>query len=1059
MEYIADLHIHSRYSIATSREGDLIHFARSALLKGIQVIGTGDYTHPRWVQDLQDFLVPDGKGLFFLHQDLEEEVVRDLPKRFAQKPIPVRFLLSTEISNVYKKDGKTRKSHNLVLFPDLQSVSALTEKLSKIGNVTYDGRPMLGMDAKDLLDTALSVSGECMFIPAHIWTPWFSVLGSKSGFDSIEECFEDLTGQITAVETGLSSDPPMNWMLSSLDRFSLISNSDAHSPVNLGREATVFSGEISYAGIKNALEGKESENYKGTLEFFPEEGKYHHDGHRACGVNLDPGEASKKNDLCPECGKPLTIGVLHRVLELADRAPGEKPPGAKPFENLIPLRQIIKQCLGYGDKSKKNIELTDRLIAEAGPEFELLRHADLSLIERHSNPVISEAVKRIRSGRVDWIPGYDGEFGRFRIFSDKEKQAFLGQKMLFPMNRPRKPAVPGERKKIPRTKKIKPSPDENSAEPDPDQKKIFQFTNKPLMVIAGPGTGKTWSLVEKVRSLEALGIRNICALTFTNRAAGEICSRLHRDSPWIGTIHSVALQLLESVYADKYSLISPQEAAFLLREFFGVKDSMCFQRNLSFRKGTMRSFLEGETGQAGDFINYMKVHDLIDLDDVILKAYELLSNNAEVRKYFKSCVQYVLVDEFQDVNLSQYYLIREMSHILDGRIMVIGDPWQAIYGFRGSEKGIFDRFQEDHQNLSVCSLKRNYRSAKKIVILSNRLAKDPDRIRAQRPENGYAEYSKLSSGMAEGIYIARIIAEKIGGIDMISSQKGGFEKDPWSFSDFAVLVRTERQMSVIETCLMREGLPYRMRGARSFLEANECRSFISLVRILKDPDNRLAWRIFLLSESLGLTRKEGKSVLSRAGTAKWGSRTILSLLDDLPGAERFRPLKDWLSRTGFLYKDLPTLIEHVFGTHEKGPVHDLAGLTLSCPHGDVFLNSVLLNRDMEREVIRTRSEGVSLLTIHASKGLEFPVVFCPGLEEGFLPLKQDEVEEEKRLFYVAITRARDEIYLSSVRKRNIFGKSVEREESGFLKTLKPLLKKIRPIRRKKEKNGQLELFS
>ena len=320
MELIADLHIHSHYSRATGRQLNLEQLDLWAAYKGIAILGTGDCTHPGWLAEIAHRLQPAEEGLYVLKPDQRLSRRPGTP-RGTDRPA-ARFVITGEISSIYKKNGQTRKVHTLVLLPSLQAGDKLSQRLGRLGNVTSDGRPILGLDAKHVLEVVLEIDADSLVIPAHIWTPWFSVLGSKSGFDSLDECYEDLVGHIHALETGLSSDPPMNWRLSSLDRFALVSNSDAHSPQKIGREANLFDIELSYPALATALKTKAG--FTGTLEFFPDEGKYHLDGHRKCDQRLEPADSKKFQGRCPVCGKPLTLGVLHRVLDLADRPAGQE---------------------------------------------------------------------------------------------------------------------------------------------------------------------------------------------------------------------------------------------------------------------------------------------------------------------------------------------------------------------------------------------------------------------------------------------------------------------------------------------------------------------------------------------------------------------------------------------------------------------------------------------------------------------------------------------------------------------------------------------------------------
>ena len=414
MTFIADLHVHSKHSRATSRDLDLEHLYLWAARKGISVVGTGDCVHPGWLAELKAKLMPDNGGLFRLRPEIEAALDAMLPPACRR---PVRFMLSTEISTIYKKGDKTRKVHHLIYAPDFAGADTLAASLARIGNIASDGRPILGLDSRDLLEIALESGPGTYLVPAHIWTPWFAALGSKSGFDSIDDCYGDLAPHIFAVETGLSSDPEMNWRVSSLDRFRLVSNSDAHSPAKLGREATRFSCEADYFSIRRALET--GDGYVGTVEFFPEEGKYHMDGHRACGVRLTPKETLALGGRCPVCGRPVTVGVAHRIEALADRDAAVPPATAGRTESLVPLPEILSEIAGVGPASKAVAAAYGKTLAALGPELDLLGAVPVEDVAR-TDPLLGEAVARLREGRVIRDPGYDGEYGAIRLFGAGE---------------------------------------------------------------------------------------------------------------------------------------------------------------------------------------------------------------------------------------------------------------------------------------------------------------------------------------------------------------------------------------------------------------------------------------------------------------------------------------------------------------------------------------------------------------------------------------------------------------------------------------------------------------
>ncbi len=420
MKFLADFHIHSRYSRATSPQMTLESMYVAAQRKGISILGTGDFTHPKWFQELQQKLVPEGNGLFRLRPDVASYCNKEVPTTCRG---PVWFLLVTEVSNIYKKNNILRKNHNLIFVPKLDDAAKLSVKLEKLGKIASDGRPVLGMDARNLLETVLECGGGSFLVPAHIWTPWFSLLGSKSGFNSLIECFEDLSTHIFAVETGLSSDPGMNRCVEFLNRITLISNSDAHSPEKIGREANKFDTEASFKGIRQALKYPERGEFVGTLEFFPEEGKYHFDGHRKCGICFHPSETRRHQGICPVCGKPLTLGVLNRVCALSGPTEVDTAaPLTKPFFSSVPLLDILSEIYNRGPATVTVKKQYDRILRKLGPEYQVLEIFPLEYIHEAGIPFLPEAVQKIRSRDIQISPGFDGEFGKIRLFGPEERK-------------------------------------------------------------------------------------------------------------------------------------------------------------------------------------------------------------------------------------------------------------------------------------------------------------------------------------------------------------------------------------------------------------------------------------------------------------------------------------------------------------------------------------------------------------------------------------------------------------------------------------------------------------
>lgn len=667
MKSIADLHIHSRFSRATSKEGDPEHLDLWARKKGISIVGTGDFTHPAWRKELAEKLIPAEDGLYTLK---EENLLDETKSLGGTAP---RFVVSGEISSIYKKNGKTRKVHNVILLPGLEDAERLSGKLETIGNIHSDGRPILGLDSRDLLEIMLEVCPEGILIPAHIWTPHFSLFGAFSGFDTIEECFEDLTPHIRALETGLSSDPPMNWRLSALDRFQLISNSDAHSPAKLGREANLLDIELSYQGLAGAIQ--EGEGLEGTIEFFPEEGKYHYDGHRKCHICLSPKEAEAYGGKCPVCGKKITIGVDHRILQLSDREEGYRKPNAKPFESMVPLPEVIAASTGYSGASKKVQAQYEEMLQKLGPEFEILREIPVEDIRRESGYLVAEGIRRLREGKVERRPGFDGEYGTIRLFEPGEIQTPDGQMSLFqglgglvlpeteePAWKVVSEAESGTKQRVseaesgmePSVSEAESGTEQPAPEPvlNPEQQQAVEAIDRAIAVIAGPGTGKTKTLVSRIRYLlenRKVKPSEITAVTFTNKAAGEMKERLEAllgssrsiRQMHIGTFHSICLDFLkkQSVEFTLAEEVQTQEwAEAIIREYGLACSSRQFLREVSLWK----------TG------NGRKTEDPAASEEAI-RAYQELMHSS--RRY-----------DFDDLLLETLRIFRELPDLKKGKI-------------------------------------------------------------------------------------------------------------------------------------------------------------------------------------------------------------------------------------------------------------------------------------------------------------------------------------------------------------------------------------------------------
>jgi uncharacterized protein (TIGR00375 family) len=415
MKFIADFHVHSKYSRATSKEMDVENMARWANLKGVGLLGTGDFTHPFYFAELKQKLQPTGNGLFTLKKEFRQRIGSSPQNE-------IHFMLVTEVSNMFQQGGSGRRVHTMIFAPSFEIVEKINEELSQYGKLGSDGRPIFGFPTKELVEIITDITDECFIVPAHAWTPWFSVFGANSGFDSIEECFEEQTKHISCIETGLSSDPKMNWRWSALDKIALISNSDAHSPNRIGREANVFDCEMSFKEIIRAIKKKDKNKFLFTIEFFPEEGKYHFDGHRNCEILFSPNESRKNKNVCPVCGRKLTIGVMHRVESLADRPEGFDPCDAIPCKHLIPLQEIVAEALGQGVDTKGVENEYLRLVSIFGSEFRILLDLPPEELEKSTPPKILEGIRRVRDEDLRITPGHDGVYGKIQIFAAKEKE-------------------------------------------------------------------------------------------------------------------------------------------------------------------------------------------------------------------------------------------------------------------------------------------------------------------------------------------------------------------------------------------------------------------------------------------------------------------------------------------------------------------------------------------------------------------------------------------------------------------------------------------------------------
>jgi uncharacterized protein (TIGR00375 family) len=1060
---VADLHIHSKYSRACSRDLNLDTLSWWARRKGITLLGTGDFTHPAWSDHLRESLVPAEPGLYRLHPDREADVLRKLPPRLAAEDVPVRFIHSVEISTIYKRGDRTRKVHHLIYLPDLDAVTRFNTALGRIGNLGADGRPILGLDSRDLLEITLEASPDGYLVPAHIWTPWFSALGSKSGFDAIADCYADLADNIFAVETGLSSDPEMNWRVSSLDRYRLVSNSDAHSAPARAREATLLACDLDYYAVKDAL--RTGCGLTGTIEFFPEEGKYHADGHRACKVNWEPARSREADGRCPVCGKPLTIGVLHRVEELADRPADFRPEPAPIVEHLIQLAEILGEINGVGPKSKTVDGQLNTLVAALGPELSILRHVPLDEVSRVGGELLGEAIARLRAGRVHRRAGYDGEYGVIRLFEPDELRGGSSD-MLFDVPVPKQRtkgsggAQPKARKAAPKQRKTElPSPP-LAAQPSPHepfepmlagmeevgtglldrldamQRVAASAPGGPMLIVAGPGTGKTRTLTHRIAYLCAeLGVfpEQCLAITFTRRAAEELRHRLDglmgpvAEDITVATFHALGLSILRENAAavglsPEFRIAEDAERLAVAAEVAGLGES-------AGERDARRALAEVAGGE--DYVKALRARDLVDLDELVSLPVSLLESTPALVEEYRARWRWVFVDEYQDVDPIQYALLRLLCPP-DGNLCAIGDPDQAIYSFRGAEVSFFLRFGGDFTDARMVRLTRNYRSSAPILaaavqaiaptslVPGRRL--DPARVDPEAPQ--VALYA-ASSVADEADFVVRTVDALVGGVSHRSLDSGRVDSRSTpdaavSFSDIAVLYRTDAQAAPIVEALSRAGIPVQKRSHDRLLDRPGVAALARELRFAAGLSGSLAARVRLVGQILA-------------------ERCAQPALDD--------------GDVGLRAEDVHMAVDLLT------PLGARCGDNL-----ELFLRELATGAEVD--ALDPRADRVVLLTLHAAKGLEFPVVFLVGCEDGLLPLRHpgtapsdEDVAEERRLFFVGLTRAQDRLYVTHTRRRYRYGSEREMAPSPFLSSIDPgLLEQRGGDEPRKPRDRQLRLL-
>ncbi len=1069
MLLLADLHIHSPYSRATSRELRLETLHVWAQKKGLGLVGTGDFTHPAWFREILEKLEPAEEGFWRLKPELAASVEAQVPQSCRSE---VRFVLQGEISTIYKKAGRTRKVHHLILMPDRISAERLILSLERVGNLRSDGRPILGLDSRDLLELVLNASEQSILIPAHIWTPWFSVFGSKSGFDDLNQCYGDLTRYITALETGLSSDPAMNWRCSQLDSYRLVSNSDAHSPSRLGREANRLDIPICFSGLKKAL--STGEGLLGTLEFFPEEGKYHLDGHRECGVRMEVRDTLSHDFLCPSCGKPLTVGVLHRVEELADREPGARPEGSKPFERLLPLEEVLGELLGCSSSSRKVKELYSKILSRWGPEIPFLSQMSLEVLRGTSLAPLAEALDRMRRGEVILEAGFDGQYGVVRLFRPGERSWLGGQmSLLGDWDRFTDPPAP---RYAPRVKEaahpsVLPPGETQRVESHPldlHQQKVVLSSEKAILVIAGPGTGKTRALTQRLAFLIKNGQakpEEVLAITFTQKAALEMLERLsvlletnHLESGLsVKTLHAYGLGLIKNYWDRIRGGTGPILADELMR-----KDILKRVFDLGQIQGQPRSYTrvlesisrykqglleqDHESKMLGELVRAydqeLSRQGAVDYEDLLLLPLELLRRDEEVKDQVTARIRHLFVDEFQDMNPIQLELLGELMGP-QTTVTLIGDPDQSIYGFRGARPAHLLELKTLVPEARVMLLELNYRSTATIVeaasgVISHNPALFPRSMRPSREAGPPIQICLFDSPVAEAIFVAQEIDRLLGGTShwamLRQSPLLQPQAHPLAFGDIAVLCRLHSMLALIGEALARQGIPcekVQRAGEESPMGLGTLLGKIRQILGGLPESSSQQWNPQAPSSCIGMMDSRKKA-----------SEVINLLLQEL--SEKEPAIKIYLARQ-------ESQFQRFLESASTWP-------------GDVreFLDYWVLL--LEEDHPQPATDKVSLMTAHAAKGLEFQVVFVVGCDEDVFPLRQQgklaSLEEERRLFYVAMTRAKELLYLTTAKSRELPGGIKGKGPSRFLKEIpKDKLKRSQPTLGSSLNPVQLTLFT
>lgn len=1253
---IADLHIHSPYTQGGHRDLSLESIALWAMRKGVHLVGTGDWTHPKWWNELRSKLIPAEDGLFRLRDDVAELVRQQLPSKLHEAKL--RFVLQAELSNVYEQDGKVRKIHHLLFVPDFARAQHIQKQLTAFGDLSADGRPTVSLSSRDFVELVSESSHRSFVIPAHIWHPWHGLLGSSHGFQELESCYGDMKPQLFALETGLSSVPSMSRRCSQLDSFSLVSFSNARRPEQIGREATLINSELTYDTVFQALREDSLEEPKvQTLECYPEKGRYFLDGHQSCELRLTPQEYRIHQGRCPVCQKPLTQGVLHRIEELSDRTQQAaiRKTQAR-FMQLLSLPEILSETLEAPLHSNKLKQCYLDVLQEFGTEFALLRHVPIEDIQRSQIPLLSEAIQRVRAGYLQLTAGYDGEEGKVRIFREGESKstslslfswsdpAFESfpaesagsqispsdtdeeakhkesshQLHLFPLAvasdeapeahsineketeqaekpvsnhlvaKPDQPSTSSNRSDSKKTDssgsvaaQLKPSksPDisQAPAEKKPsgptalaanltsraaqrlspptrakttprvvppqqllaglntEQRAAVLHTGSPLQLVAGPGTGKTKTLIHRLAHHIASGhvlAQHAVVLTFTHEAANhfqrELFSLLGNSAHrvFVGTFYKFCHMLLQEYRADQLqgskgsesneippelpaSLLGAFERLALLETLSEELDAPCDRRTLrytmdriSWAKQNLLSpeDLSDDQEHSEAFLslyrryqNYLLRNRRYDLDDLLFETVRVLRSNPDRCQWLQLQFRAFFIDEYQELNEAQYRLLRFVVSDF-AELCVAGDPDQQVYGYCGSQRKFFDQFVHDfsppHREAVKLALWRNYRSPETVMEAAHQIIhkqNDPQRVQTLATHAGplyiplsvYPDAESESEGIALQIkdFAKHTVTPQPQLVPEVSVPR---ETDSPSedsvplaplrdeehyykvrgYRDIAILYRSSQQLPLLESALTKAKIPYQLTRSGSMTSHGDMQLLLGLLRCLSFPNQPALSLPLVLRYWPGISRSTLRALRAFPQQSPYTPAEALTKAIEVTPIppDQHPPLKElvrFLKRIHSLsskQRNSRDLLECLISELQKihppellptGPrLQALLAVSLQSITPQKLLQYLLLEH--APNIPPPLSDSVNLLPLRASKGREFPIVIVPGCEEGLLPWKEtidhpSLLAEERRLFFLGITRCSQMLWLTQTTRRVILNEPHALAPSRYLKEIQPYL--------------------